>query len=695
MIFKKEYKTVYIFSLIFTVVYCIFWAFDYLLLNDMILSSLDKKWYDFKFNKSLRKIFPPRLKEADKRIIIVGIDEETLSEYGWPLPRRHYKDLIENLNKYGAKVIGFDILFFDPDKINPLNDEIFAQALKKHKNVFLGVAIDKNLSIIKPIEKLAESTTNYGSLSASSMLDSDGRIRKIYPFMPEIYYQDKTVRYLYSELCKGCPNTGIPLLGTQLYLYYTGKDINEFYKLWHDELWGDKSFIMNFRLPRGIKNTVMYDFISMKDIIKDELKEEEKAKIKDSIILIGSVAQAAFDHYSTPAGEHTPGVEIHAVCVDNLLNNDYLRSVKWYVNLILVLLYLWIPVFFISKSVGLITLYNAVMVFILMVFSIFMLKYCYNFHFVAFFVPNMVMYIYVVAYKSIVEGKEKRWIKNTFSQYLSPEVVDILVNDPSKLKLGGEKRDVTVCFMDIAGFTSMSEKLDPEKLTNLLNMYLSELSDIILSYKGVIDKYIGDCIMAFWNAPVNLEKHRTYAVKSGLKCLEKIRELNLRNKEQAGISIRIGINSGLAIVGNMGSNKRFAYTVLGDTVNLASRLEGANKYFHTNIMVSDDVYKEAEDEIIFRYIGEVFVVGKEQSVKVWEPYKEKIEMNEDDKRYINLFENGIKYFYERNYVKAFEFFYELIRIREEGLVRFYYELSRDFMENGDKGFDGVFNIRSK
>ncbi|MGC8729681.1 MAG: adenylate/guanylate cyclase domain-containing protein, partial [Elusimicrobiales bacterium] len=190
--------------------------------------------------------------------------------------------------------------------------------------------------------------------------------------------------------------------------------------------------------------------------------------------------------------------------------------------------------------------------------------------------------------------------------------------------------------------------------------------------------------------------HRTWATKAAIECVEKIKELNDKNQGTSEVNVRIGINSGQTVVGNMGSNKRFSYTVLGDNVNLASRLEGANKYFHTKIMISDDVYSEAKNEIVFKYIGDILVVGKTQSVKVWEPYKLKEKMNEKDLEFIKNFENGIKYFYDKDYVKSVEYFRNAYGILPgDSLTEFYLKISEEFSQKGDGGFDGVFNIRSK
>lgn len=697
MIFKKEYKSVYYVMIALSLFFIVFYVIDFLVETSLYLSSAERKWYDIKFGEFgfLRGKLAPELKKGDKRIIIAGIDDDTLKAYGWPMPRKYYKNVIENLNKYGAKVIGFDVLLMDPDRTHPENDTIFSDAIKKNKNVVLGFSLDSAGEVILPTKKLLESTTNLASLSAAMMLDGDGKMRKIYPFMSQIFLKDREITYSYDKICSNCPSVGFPLLGAYIYSFYSGVDLSSLYEKWHSEF-GDKSFVINFRKPLYDSVTAMYYYLSIKDVIEDKIPEEAKKRLKDSMVFVGSVAQGAFDHYPTPVKDHTPGVEIHAVCADNLLNNDYLIGVKWYAVILVMLFYIWLPGFLIKKSVPVLSVYNFFALFFLMWFSLVMVSYRYDFYFTTFFIPNLVSYIYVIAYKSIVEDRQKRWIKNTFSQYLSPEVVDIVVKDPSKLKLGGDKKDMSIFFMDIAGFTTMSEKLSPEEVTNLLNNYLSELSEVILKNKGVIDKYIGDCIMAFWNAPVDVSNHRTWAAKAAIECVEKIKELNDKNRGRSEVNVRIGINSGQTVVGNMGSNKRFSYTVLGDNVNLASRLEGANKYFHTKIMVSDDVYSEAKNEIVFKYIGDILVVGKTQSVRVWEPYKLKEKMDEKDLEFIKNFENGIKYFYDKDYVKSVEYFRNAYGILPgDSLTEFYLKISEEFSQKGDGGFDGVFNIRSK
>ncbi|MGC9070872.1 MAG: CHASE2 domain-containing protein [Elusimicrobiales bacterium] len=695
----KGRRSVYITATAMTLFFIIFYFVDFILKNERFISMLETKWFDFKlsYNNPFARILGSSPKDADKRILIAAIDEKTISRYGWPFPRRYYSTLIENLIGYGVKIIAFDVMFFDPDRNNPQSDEIFAKTVRKYSDrIILAVSIDENFNIKKPFDLLHKSAVNFGSAFAGDMMDYDGNIRKIYPFIPlPVFYNGFEKNFYYLDICHQCPDNmkgiGIPTLGTMAYIRYSSSDI-----FLNFQKWKNKRFYINFRKPLKDKSlqTVMYKALSVVDIIEKKLGDDEKKLLKDSVVFVGSTSQGAFDHYSTPVSIHTPGVEIHALCIDNLLNDDYLRGMPWYLDIILLVFFIWLPVILLKRSVIRIVIFNFIPIFFIMLLSMWLVKYHLNHLFMAFFFPNAVSFVYIVAYKSIVEDRQKRWIKNTFSQYLSPEVVDILVKDPSKLKLGGERREVTVLFMDIAGFTSMSEKMSPEEVTNILNFYLSSLSDIILEEKGVIDKYIGDCIMAFWNAPVDVERHRAKAIRSAIRCVKEIERLNA-NSGMPSIKLRFGINSGYAVVGNMGSSKRFSYTVLGDTVNLASRLEGANKFFGTSIIASIDTVSQCKDEIVFKYIGRILVVGKSAPVEVYEPFKLKDEMKSCDYEFMKNFENGIKYFYEKSYDRASVFFEKALSINPyDGLSVFYKKFSCELKE-GREGFDGIFNIRNK
>jgi adenylate cyclase len=218
------------------------------------------------------------------------------------------------------------------------------------------------------------------------------------------------------------------------------------------------------------------------------------------------------------------------------------------------------------------------------------------------------------------EGRQKRFIKSAFKQYLSSDVIEQILVDPSQLKLGGEKRELSIFFSDLQGFSAISEKLGPVALTALLNDYLTDMSDIIMEEGGTVDKYEGDAIIAFWNAPMRQADHAVRACRAALRCQRKLADRRKEFFDRTGVDLymRIGIHTGEVVVGNMGSNNRFNYTVLGDAANLASRLEGANKQFGTYLMVSEVTWSQAEAGFFAREIGSIMVVGRKAPVRVFD-----------------------------------------------------------------------------
>ncbi|MDD5657222.1 MAG: adenylate/guanylate cyclase domain-containing protein, partial [Elusimicrobia bacterium] len=302
-------------------------------------------------------------------------------------------------------------------------------------------------------------------------------------------------------------------------------------------------------------------------------------------------------------------------------------------------------------------------------------------------------------YRVLTESKQKKYIQQTFGQFVSPEVVEKLVADPSLVKLGGEKRDMTVLFLDIAHFTTISEKMPPETLIIFLNKYLSALSQVIQGRKGTIDKYIGDCIMAFWNAPLDDARHRANACLAAVECQRKMAELNARL--DPGLpetpAIRIGLNAGDMTVGLTGSDKKLAYTVLGDEVNLGSRLEGANKFFGSGIMASESAYAGAQDAVEARELGRVLVVGKAVPIKVYELLAPKGELTEPWRRALPLYNDGLERFKKREFDRAAAAFEAMTGIiPKDGPAGFYLNAARDYSAiPPDQSWDGVIKLTAK
>jgi adenylate cyclase len=292
-----------------------------------------------------------------------------------------------------------------------------------------------------------------------------------------------------------------------------------------------------------------------------------------------------------------------------------------------------------------------------------------------------------------VEGKQKRYIKGAFSQYLSPSVIEQLIAHPERLKLGGERRVLSIFFSDLEGFTGISEGLGPEELTRLLNQYLTAMTEIIQDEGGTVDKYEGDAIIAFWNAPLDVEDHAVRAVRAALRCQRKLAELRPAFRKEFGkdLYVRIGVNTGPAVVGNMGSHTRFDYTMLGDSVNLAARLEGVNKQFGTYTMISKATLEACHGEFPARELSRVAVVGRNEPVTVFEPMWE--DEHKERAEVLERFGHGLNAYYEGHFDGALEQF-SAIADRDAPASR-YVERCRRLKEDCPLEWEGVWVMTSK
>jgi adenylate cyclase len=294
-----------------------------------------------------------------------------------------------------------------------------------------------------------------------------------------------------------------------------------------------------------------------------------------------------------------------------------------------------------------------------------------------------------------VEGRQRRFIKGVFRHYLSPEVIERIIENPGLLSLGGEKREITSFFSDLAGFTSISERLTPEALVSFLNEFLSEMTDIILAHGGTLDKYEGDAIIAFWNAPLNQPDHASRACRAAVACQARLAELAERWTAKAGrpLTMRVGLNSGPAVVGNMGSARRFDYTAMGDTINLAARLEGACKIYGVAVLAGEETYERVREEAAARLIDRVRVVGKRQPVSIYEIAGLRDGLAADRVRLLESFERARAAFLRREWDAAAALFGSLADDRPSAV---YLERCRLFRETPPPAdWDGVFDLKQK
>ena len=595
-------------------------------------------FYDDRMNRTASYFSP------SDEIVLVLVDQKSLnyaaSERGWtwPWPREAYAEIVDFFSGGGAKSVAFDMLFTEPSSYGNVDDKKFADASKESGIVIQTVFFDRGQRIF-PIDEIASSAKLIGNVN--SLPDSDGTIRRA-----RLFYQWK--------------NYKIPTLG--IASYFVGGD--------EDEALPEE---LNLRFTKSIDDYLPY---SAGDILKAQAdiragreRELNPEDFEDMYVFFGLYAPGLFDICQTPVSASYPGVGIHITLLDNILSGNRIVKTGFLINALIILICIilaGLPEIFSEKiksrtaSISI----NAVSFLVFVALYLFIAYYLFRLGIAipaASVLAGMVLsFVASLAVSYMVEGKQRRYLKNAFKQYLSPAVIEQLIADPSQLKLGGERKEISIFFSDLQGFTSISESLTPEALTELLNDYLSDMSKIILDSGGTIDKYEGDAIIAFWNAPARVEHHARSALEAAWACQKKLEERRADFEKRAGgrpFKMRIGLNTGFAIVGNMGSVSRFDYTMLGDSVNLAARLEGLNKQFGSYTMCAEAAKKQAEESgtiLKFRELARAGVVGKSEPVVVYEVMDEKT--YNEKKALLDSFDRGLKEFYAGNFKEALNIF---------------------------------------
>jgi adenylate cyclase len=418
-------------------------------------------------------------------------------------------------------------------------------------------------------------------------------------------------------------------------------------------------------------------------------------------VLMGLTAPGLLDLKASPVSAVYPGVEVHATLLDNLLQGDFLRPLPgapwWAWTLALTALMVFTVLFCPSLAAGL----GVMAALNLLNLGLCVLAFRFSWWadpVLPAFALNLGFAV-AEAYSYATEGRQKLAIRRMFSQYMSEVVISHLIQHPEKLKLGGERRRVTLFFSDLAGFTTISEHLDPETLVALLNDYLSRMTEIILDEAGTVDKFEGDAIMAFWGAPLDQEDQALRACCAALRQQEALPELNryLAGVNLPPLRMRIGLNTGEAIVGNLGSQKRFDYTVIGDTVNLASRLEGLNKFYGTHLMASGATVQECGEEVEFRELDWVAVKGKEKPVTVFEVLARKGNLTPAQAAAREAFAQGLRFYRAGRFLPASQAFNTVAeQLPGDGPARVFLERCRQFQAAPPpSGWDAVFRPEGK
>ncbi|MFC1671076.1 CHASE2 domain-containing protein [Spirochaetota bacterium] len=423
--------------------------------------------------------------------------------------------------------------------------------------------------------------------------------------------------------------------------------------------------------------------------------------LKDHIVLLGSTTTAVVDMGVTPLSPDYPRVGIYHNTVNTVINNAFIKKIGKLFNFPIILVVALAIGFFIQRldarqsllAIG--TIFVSVNIILALIFIIFEVWLDQLGISLAVFLPSIV----IAGIKFMNEENQKRFIKSAFSRYLAPGVIDKIIADPESLELGGENREVTIFFSDVAKFSTISEKLSPPDLVALLNEYLSEMTDIILSYDGTIDKYEGDAIMAFYGAPQAFDDHALKACLASIDMKKKLREMQevWRKAGRDELYVRMGINSGIAVVGNMGSRSRMDYTAMGDSVNLASRLEGANKYYNTYAMISETTYLAVKDEIEGRKLDVIRVMGKKEPVGIYELLGRKGTLPDRMYDMMEKYYQGLESFQNRDWKAAQANFRKGLKIIDDDQPSLtYIDRCKEYMKKPPpKNWDGVYTLKGK
>lgn len=662
--------------------------------------------------------------KATDDIILILLDQNSLDwgkkENGlsWPWPREIYGAIIDYCRRNGAKAFALDVLFTEPSKYGVEDDVSFVTSVSEFGRVASAVFLGKKsgsqknwpLGLLEPkfkvigLDKWLEMTGAEGidfpraTLPIPELAQNSTVLCNVHlePDPDGIYRRLKLFNIFDGRV--------LPSLGLGAYIAANPEvQINiEPRKL----IIGDKivpidergNTILRYRGLTGTHKSYSAASVLNSEILIRMGKEpsiHEKKAFKDKYVLFGFSAPGLYDLRSVPVSGVYPGVEIHASMLDNLISGDFMRKPSLWITVTLVFFLAFACAILTSffKSPGGSVALSLIFISIPVTFSLgaYVKGVWLPFAVQETSVISTIILALVVNYAT--EGRQKRFIKNAFKQYLSPAVIDQLIQQPDRLKLGGERRLLSVFFSDLQGFTSISEGLSPEKLTTLLNTYLTAMTDIIHEEGGTVDKYEGDAIIAFWNAPLEVADHGSRLVRASLRCQAKLTEMRPTFKKlvDKDMFMRVGANTGQAVVGNMGSRTRFDYTMLGDAVNLAARLEGANKEFGTYTMISESTRDMLSDEFAIRELGRVVVVGRKKPVTVFEPmFPEEFKTNKEN---IEAFLKGLSLFYEGRFVSAIEIFLEIKDF--DPVAAAYEKKCKEIMNSTPKNWQGVWVMTTK
>ncbi|MDN5044665.1 adenylate/guanylate cyclase domain-containing protein [Aliarcobacter butzleri] len=686
--------------------------------------SLDNRLRDYLF--TIRGELP-----HNQNVVIVDIDETSIKSLGqWPWSRDKLAKMLENLTLANVGIVGLDIVFAEEDRTSPhkiLQDlKIYKKDVPNYDLEFANVVENSPVILGYQFDLVKKDNTNakvpqipaifiekdkpqdksylieayntilnipqiqdkaYSSGFFNNIPDDTGIIRSV-PLI--ISYDDTIYPSLALEVIRVINDT------QKVVVQY---DENGISNIVLDDIsiptdrYG--RMLINFRGPER-----SFKYISAIDIYNNSF---DRSEIDGKIVLIGTSAAGLFDLRATPFDSIFPGVEVHANIIDNILMQDFIYKASWLdgANILII--------FVLSIIVVMLTTYTTFWAnpIIFISFSISYLFLVYNLLFDYGIVLNILFPIATVLIASIMTTlfdyfyniKKEEAIKAKFASKVSKNVMDDILKNIDKNEFSAKSKEVTIFFSDIRGFTNISEKLDAKELISFLNRYMQPMSEIIIKYQGTIDKFIGDAIMAYWNAPIDIKNHCDLALKASLEQLEVLEKLNveLQKENLPKIDIGIGLNTGTVIVGEMGSSLRSDYTVIGDTINLGSRVESLCKYYDSKLNISNFTKDKLQEKYIFRFLDLVKVKGKNEPVEIWQVLG-KGEAKKSLKEELDLYHKAIEFYKNSDFINALEIFESLENNENKtnkNIYKIYITRCKEFIKTPPKNFDGVYEHTTK
>ena len=648
-------------------------------------SFLDLRAYDkfFQWRNRLDAPSPP------DNMVIVSIDDESMAEIGlqWPWPRAIHGDLVDALTRAGAAVIAFDVVFDTP--ADEAGDATFEDAIARSKKVIL--AEDYTITVegayqqenwVRPLDRFLDPARGAGLVLIHR--DPDGFLR----------------RALLTQ-------NGIPSFArviAESYKHFLGQPVSavnpgQTFRLPEAD---SRPVLINYLgPPRAIKTVSYYQVLASEKMLPQGM-------FQDKIVLVGRSLSAgvdlgAADHFLYPfmTSHRSPisGVEVQASLVDTLLRERYLKPLPmtWQWLAFATLLALGALILGAQRPYAIPAFFGLVLLFALGSFALFFSQGT-----VTIAVTPIISFLFFFGmerlYKIVIVDREKRFVKKAFKHYVSPAVVDQLIRNPDQLNLYGEYYETTVVFTDLVGFTSLSERMEPFELLRFLTDYFTEMVDIMIANRGTLDKFIGDALMCFFGVPIRSPEHAIQGVTTAWEMHVRLLELN-KEWEKAGrpaLGMRLGVNSGQVVAGNMGTSTLFNYTIMGDTVNLCARLESANKAYGTHVMISEFTHALVRDHFDTRKLDLIRVKGKEKPVTIYELLGPRGSLPPETARSVSDYEEAFEAHLERNFQEAVRILEALLSINQDRPAKVLLARCRQYLASPPgEDWNGVYTMKTK